>query len=137
MVEFAIIAPLIFMLMLGVTELGRAIVRYNTLTKALHEAARYASAYGLVGGVVQIDAGLDTEIRNLAVYGDVQGNASPLLEGLTTGQIDVSVPAPGQIQVAASYPYVPLFGSAIPTFGYGDGTNIAFDMQAAVTMTAL
>lgn len=139
MVEFTIIVPLILLLILGVTEVGRAIICYNALTKALEDGARHAAAYGMLGttGSVYIDAALASEIRNLVVYGDAQGGTAPLIQGLQTSQINISVPAPGLIEVSASYPYTPVFGISLPTFGYGTSPSFAFDLQAAVTMRAL
>ena len=60
------------MLLLGVTELGRAIVRYNALTKAVQDGARYAAAYALLGttGAVNIDAQLLHRGAQLIVYGN-------------------------------------------------------------------
>lgn len=139
MVEFAIVVPLIVLLIFGVTEVGRAIIFYNALTKALEDGARHAAAYGLLGttGSVNIDAGLDAEIRNLVVYGDAQGGTMPLLEGLQTSQISVSVPAPGSIEVSATYPYAPIMGISLPTFNFGSPSSLAIDLRAAVTMRAL
>lgn len=139
MVEFMIVLPLVLFLMFGITELGRVIIRYNTLTKALEDGARHAAAYGLLGttGSVYIDPALDAEIRNLIVYGDAQGNGTPLIDGLTTQQIDISVPQPGWIQVTATYPYVPALGSSLPTFGFGSSLSTSFDLDASVTMRAL
>jgi Flp pilus assembly protein TadG len=139
MVEFTIIVPLILLLIFGITEVGRAIVCYNALTKALEDGARHAAAYGMLGttGSVYIDAGLASEIRNLVVYGDAQGGTAPLIEGLQTSQISISVPAPGLIEVSATYPYTPVMGLTLPTFGYGTSPSFAFDLRAAVTMRAL
>ena len=139
MVEFVVVLPVILLLMFGITELGRVIMRYNTLTKSLQDGARHAAAYGLLGttGSVNIDAALDAEIRNLVVYGDVQGNGTPVLEGFLAGQINVTVPAPGWIQVNATYPYVPALGSSLPTFGFGASPNTTFNLAASVTMRAL
>jgi len=139
MVELVIITPAILFLMFGVTELGSAILHYNTLTKAVQDGARHAAAYGLLGttGSVVIDADLNTEIRNLVVYGDAQGAATPLLNGMTTDQVDITIPEPGHIRVDATYPYVPGFGTSLPNFGFGSSTSLAVDLRAGVTMRAL
>jgi len=139
MVEFMIVLPLILLLVFSVTEIGRAMMRYNTLTKSLQDGARHAAAYGLLGttGAVLIDAALDAEIRNLVVFGDAQGNGTPLLEGFTPQQVSISVPQPGWIQVDASYPYVPAFGPTLPGFGFGSPGSLAFNLTASVTMRAL
>ncbi|HVJ28669.1 MAG TPA: TadE/TadG family type IV pilus assembly protein, partial [Gammaproteobacteria bacterium] len=70
-VEFAIVLPVLVMLLLAVTEIGRAMVRYNALTKAVQEGARYAAAYALRGstGAVNVDPQLLTEVRNVVVFG--------------------------------------------------------------------
>ena len=87
MVEFTIVLPVLLLLLFGVTELGRALVRYNTLTKAVQDGARYAAAYALLGttGAVNVDAQLQTEVRNVVVYGNTAGTGTPVLGGLATG----------------------------------------------------
>jgi Flp pilus assembly protein TadG len=42
MVEFAVLAPVFFMLLLGTIDLGRAIYIYNTISDAAREGARAA-----------------------------------------------------------------------------------------------
>src|SRR4029077_16030542 len=42
MVEFAILAPIFFLLLLGTIDLGRAIYIYNTISDAAREGARAA-----------------------------------------------------------------------------------------------
>ncbi len=138
MVELAIILPAVAFLMFGVTELGSAILRYNTLTKSVQDGVRHAAAYGLRGtaGTVYIDPDLDTEIRNLVVYGNAQGGTTPLLNGLTTDQVVISVPENGYVRVEVTYPYVPGFGTTLPNFGFGSA-SLAVDLTASVTMRAL
>jgi Flp pilus assembly protein TadG len=46
MVEFALILPLLLMLMLGVIEFGRMLTIYNGVSNASREAARYGSVVG-------------------------------------------------------------------------------------------
>jgi hypothetical protein len=40
-VEFAILLPLLLLIVFGITEFGRALYAYNTLVKATRDAARY------------------------------------------------------------------------------------------------
>ncbi len=140
MVEFMIVLPVVLFIMLGVTEIGRVLMRYNVLTKSMQDAGRHASVYALAGAsqVVNIDAALDTELRNLVVYGNTLGAGTPLLDGLTPGQVTITVPQAGWIQIDASYPYVPVMGTRIPSFGLGGTTpSMIFDLNASVTMRAL
>ena len=139
MTEFAIVLPVLLLLLFGVTELGRLIVRYNTLTKAVQDGARYAAAYGLLGttGAVNVDAQLIADVRNIIVYGNKAGTGSPQLAGLQPSQIQVVDAGGDQIRVDAAYPYVPLFGTALPNFGLGSSIDTSFVMQASVSMRAL
>jgi Flp pilus assembly protein TadG len=45
MVEFAILAPIFFLLLLGTIDLGRAVYIYNTISDAAREGARAAIPY--------------------------------------------------------------------------------------------
>ena len=45
MVEFAVLAPVFFMLLLGTIDLGRAIYIFNTISDAAREGARAAVPY--------------------------------------------------------------------------------------------
>jgi Flp pilus assembly protein TadG len=137
--EFAIVLPVLLLLLFGVTELGRALVRYNALTKAVQDGARFAAAYALLGttGNVNVDAQLTTEVRNVVVYGNSAGTGSPVLAGLQPAQIQVVDAGGDEVRVQADYPYTPLLGNALPNFGLGSAIDMAFVMQAAVTMRAL
>lgn len=138
-IEFAIVVPVLLLLMFGVTEIGRALVRYNALTKAVQDGARYAAAYALLGstGQVTIDAQLLTAVRNVVVFGNTAGTGSPTLTGLQPAQVQLIDAGGDQIRLDASYPYQPLFGAALPNFGLGSSISTSFMMQASVSMRAL
>ena len=46
MVEFAIVAPILFLMLLGIIEVGRMIFLYSAVTNASREAVRFGSAVG-------------------------------------------------------------------------------------------
>ena len=46
MVEFALVAPIFFLLLFGIIEVGRFIFYYETLNNATREGARYAIVNG-------------------------------------------------------------------------------------------
>src|SRR6266545_2337009 len=46
-VEFAIVLPILLVLLVGILEVGRMIFIYAAINNASREAARYASAWGL------------------------------------------------------------------------------------------
>ncbi len=47
LVEFAIVAPLLILLIAGIADIGRAFHSYMIITNASREAARYAARYPL------------------------------------------------------------------------------------------
>jgi hypothetical protein len=119
-VELAIVAPFFLLLLLGITELGRALFQYNTLTKSVRDGARYYSSSVFSGNDI---AGA----VHLVQYGQTVGG-SPLLPGNLPA---VSIPAPlvdttgTYVTVSASYDFaflpgnpldgiLGLFGSAVP-----------------------
>jgi Flp pilus assembly protein TadG len=139
MVEFTVMLPVFLLLILGVTEIGRLIIRYNALTKSVHDGARYAASLALLGTTQQvvISGQLQTEVRNVVVYGNAAGGATPILQGLAPGQVTLTNSGPGQINVSATYPYQALLGPTLLNFGLGSSTTMSFNMQASVTMRAL
>lgn len=46
LVEFALIAPMLFLLIIGIIELGRLVFFYHTINNAAREGARYAIVHG-------------------------------------------------------------------------------------------
>lgn len=123
--EFAIALPLIMLVTLAVTELGRGLYQYNTLTKAVQDGARYLSnvAVGPLG-IVDIAPHI-SDTQNIVVYGDIDGGTS-VLPGLAPGDItvsavDVALPgggiSPNHVRVSATYTFTPLF-PALSVLGY-------------------
>ncbi|MGZ5200070.1 MAG: TadE/TadG family type IV pilus assembly protein [Telluria sp.] len=79
LVEFALVLPLLLVLTLAATELGRAVYRYNTTAKAVRDAVRYLAA--------QTPGTHTVEARNLIVYGNTAGTGAPLDDGLTAANV--------------------------------------------------
>jgi hypothetical protein len=78
-VEFALMLPLMLILVFVTTEFGRAYYTYNTLAKSVREAARYLSvrAQG-------VDVG---KAKNIVVYGNPAGTGSPVVSGLSVSNV--------------------------------------------------
>lgn len=141
--ELVIVLPVIILIALGVTELGRGLYQYNTLHKAVRDGARYLSdvAIGPLG-TVDISPYI-SDTQNLVVYGDVDGGSTPLLPGLSTSDvtvntIDVILPGGGittnHIQVDADFTFVPLF-PALSALGYSMvPTMTASTIERALTL---
>lgn len=101
MVEFAIIFPLLVVLVFGITELGRALFHWNTLTKAVTTGARYMARSN--GNLLDPDNACDElktgdgswlkheeSAKNLIVYGSVAGGTEALMPNLDAAAITMS-----------------------------------------------
>ena len=139
MVEFAVSVPLLLMLLIAVAEISRAFVQYAQLAHSVRDAVRHLAGRALLGttGVVNINATLNTQIRNLVVYGNTTGSGSAILPGLVVGQVTVSDAGGGNVRVVVNYPFQSLFGGTIPSFGFGSSTSTNFTLTVDNTMRAL
>ncbi|MDX5373755.1 MAG: pilus assembly protein [Pseudomonadaceae bacterium] len=141
MVEFAIALPLLLLLLLGVAEFGRMLFHYNSLLQASRDAARYAAgqAWNATLGEVDLNATLQGETRNVAVYGVPSASAgfAPVVPGLSTAHVSVQQSATDDryVQVSIAYPFQPVLG-VLPNF-YGDDISLSVTLNASVVMRAL
>ena len=76
LLEFAMVLPVLLLLGIGTIEFGRAYYQYNTLSKAVRQAARYMSTHAYT------TAEQDNAIR-MAIYGNAAGTGTPCVPGLT------------------------------------------------------
>lgn len=138
-VEFAIILPLVLLIMLATAELGRALYQYNTLTKAVQDGARYLSNEATKGsstGLINLDTTKESQTRNLVVFGNPAGAGAPLLPGLAPERVTVTSPDPLHVEVRVNYPYQPIFPS-LPGFGAMSDMSTAWTLSAVTTMRAI
>lgn len=137
-IEFAICAPILFMLMLATAELGRAMFQYNTLIKAVRDGARYAaSASTSSQRIVVITNQVRTQTLNLVVTGNIGGTSAPLLPGLTVNNVTLNNAGNGFISVSATYTFTPMLGATLPRFGFGPPINLSMTLPATVVMRVL
>jgi Flp pilus assembly protein TadG len=139
LVEFAIAAPLLLLLLLATAEVGRMLSQYNTLAKSVRDAARYmaSKASGGTGGVINLKKSDCDNATNLAVTGNINGTGAPLLPGLSAGNFTISDAGGGYVNVSASYTYAPMLGAQLSRFGYGSNINVAVPLKTTVVMRAL
>jgi len=139
MIEMVVITPVLLLLLLGVGELGKAFVQQNTLNKSVREAARQVAGQALLGttGTVLITADIDSAARNLVVYGNIAGIGSPRLPELSVDHVSVSNAGNGMVLVQADYPYIPITGPVLETFGFGEGPGLEVALTASIVMRAL
>jgi Flp pilus assembly protein TadG len=80
LVEFAIAATVLFTVIFGALEFGRALWVHNALTDAARRGARYA----ILHRATDIDS-----VKNVVVYGDPAGGTKPLVTDLTSANVAV------------------------------------------------
>ncbi|MCO5398544.1 TadE/TadG family type IV pilus assembly protein [Ralstonia soli] len=135
LVELAIVISILLAITFAITEFGRAIYTYNTLTKAARDAARYLSTQAAGSTAAYATA------TNLAVYGKptVSGTPTPLAPGLAANMVSIcdasntsctsniaqgTNPAINTVTVAISgYPFVPALDLLAFTRFYSGGTG--------------
>ena len=134
LVELALVIP-IFLVLFGATaEFGRYFYEYTTLAKASRASARFlATSFE--------NAIEDTKAKNIVVYGNPTGNGSPILPGLTTGNVLISrqggvgcLPEKVKVEIV-NFKHVPIFDLGKLTNISGLSTNV--DVKPSVTMRFL
>lgn len=81
LVEFAIGSLVFMMAVFTVIEFGRALWVHNALADAARRGARYA----VTNKVTDV-----TAVKNVVVYGDAAGGTKPLVDNLTTANVNVA-----------------------------------------------
>jgi TadE-like protein len=139
-VEFVVTAPFVLLLLFGSAETGRVFVQYATLSYTIRDSARFVSENSINGttGIILISGTTVTRARNLAVYGNIAGSGNARLPNYLPIHVAVVDAGGDNIRVSATYPYQPMLGSTLRTFGFGSGSiPLTFNMHIAVTMRAI
>jgi Flp pilus assembly protein TadG len=80
LVELAIVLPLLVVLFAAAAEFGRYFYEYTTLAKSARTAVRY---------LVTMAPCNDPAAKKLVVYGNLAGTGSPVMNGLTTANVEI------------------------------------------------
>ncbi len=89
--EFALSFLLIFPLLGGCFQFGYSFYVYNRMQTAVEGGARYASLRTYDSETATPSPAYLDAVRNQVVYGNPNGGASPVLPGLTPGQVAVTM----------------------------------------------
>jgi Flp pilus assembly protein TadG len=117
LVEFAIGVTVFVTVMFAVLEFGRALWVHNALSDAARRGARYAVLHS---------AGSAAQVKNVVVYGNEAGTGQPMLNDLTTANVNVVYNNfglnDGTVSVSITgYQFqlvIPVFGRTITMPGY-------------------
>lgn len=115
LVEFALILPVLLLLLLGIMEFGIVIFTYDTIANAAREGARY--------GIIHHEPGDDS---------DIEAATRRLTTGLDPAAlgIDIDLSDPNRIQVEIFYEYNLITGPVILAVG----GNPALNLHTVATM---
>lgn len=97
-VEFAMMVPILLLLLFMVTELGAMFYRLNALTKSVQVASRYLSDVSLNKTVTLPTA----NIKNLVCYGNTSGTGTKKLPDCTKLTV-TATSAAAHVTVSATY----------------------------------
>ena len=110
MVEFALVLPILLLLVLGIIEFGRLLFMYASITSASREAARYGAAAGYFGGTPRYKDCTGIEAAATRIGGLVGVGISDVTieytvythhdDGTTTSQILTGCPPSASIHLA-------------------------------------
>ncbi len=103
--ELAVVLPVLLVLFGATAEFGRFFYTYNTLAKSTRAGARYLTAS---------NKATDDSAKSLVVYGSTDDGATPILSGLSTGNVHITREGPTgypeTVKVEISgYRYEPIF----------------------------
>jgi Flp pilus assembly protein TadG len=93
MIEFAIGSSILIAVFTGTFQFGYMFYQYNTLVNAIEQAARYGSLLQYSSTSTTPTSAYTTAVQNMAVYGTPTTGTTPLLTGLSTGNVGVTITA--------------------------------------------
>jgi hypothetical protein len=126
-------------MMLATAEVTRLFIDHNTLTKSVRNGVRHLASNALFGstGTVFLGAGLQSDTRNLVVYGNTAGIGTPVLPGLTPADVTIIDAGSNNVSVTVSYNISGMLGPVLSSFHGGTDISLGFTLQASTTMRSL
>lgn len=100
MLEFAIGAGILVAVFSGTFQFGYTFLQYNNLANAVARGARYASLVPYDSATTAPSATFQTAVQNMVLYGNPTAGTSPVLYGLTSGNINLIVTFTNQVPSA-------------------------------------
>jgi Flp pilus assembly protein TadG len=91
MIEFALGSGILVLAFVGTFQFGYTFLQYNNLENAVARGARYASLYPYDSITTTPSALFISNVKNMVVFGSPSAGTSPVLPGLTTGNVNLTV----------------------------------------------
>lgn len=91
MLEFAIGSGVLIAVFTGTFQFGYTFLQYNTIQNAVAQGARYGSLIQYSSTTPTPTSAYSTAVKNMVVYGSPTAGTTPLLPGLTTSLVNVTI----------------------------------------------
>ena len=88
LMEFALILPIFALIIFGITDLGRVVLYYTTMSNAAREGARYGSIHV---EIVDLDSKVCNQVKNLSVAVNVTCDDVNTIMNFVDGTVTVTV----------------------------------------------
>lgn len=121
-VEFALVLPLLLLILVAIVEIGRVMSQASAVEKGLRAGAQFAAR----SSVLPLTGSADQQFQNLVKWGNVDGTGSLLVDGWADANATLSINLRNDtvggnpvtvIRVQASVPYDPLLSGLAGFFG--------------------
>lgn len=116
-VEFALVAPILFLLVFGILDFGRALNYYNQLTQLSGQGARAAVVSNNPDGSAASGLSIQNMLATQFATGGLQNGIKVCISNGTTGSASPgNEPTPGQavkVQTTYTFNFLPLIGAAV------------------------
>ncbi|AZO84114.1 pilus assembly protein TadG [Stutzerimonas stutzeri] len=143
MVEFTLVLPVLLLLLLAFGEFGRMLYQYNVLLQASRDADRFVAshAWNSTLGKVALSDTLQTQTKNVAVYGVPANTGTAVVSGLTIDNVVVAAVGTDHVRVTITYTFCPVIGGgnctgSLPGF-FGNPIALSIPLVATTVMRAL
>jgi Flp pilus assembly protein TadG len=136
MVEFAIVFPLLLLLLFGIFEFGRIMFIYSAVVTASRDAARYGAAIlDTGGGISQYEdcAGIRETAKNIGKYAGISDADISIQYSNESGIYSASCP-PSQEVTAADIISISISTSVIPVTPIGNFSAIPLNSSTSRTI---
>src|ERR1051326_8838272 len=100
LVELAIGSAGLVAVFTGRFQFGFPFLQYNNLENAVARGARYASVATYDSATTTPSSAFQTAVQNMVLYGSTTAGTSPVLPGLTTSNVTLTVPFTNGIPTA-------------------------------------
>src|SRR5258708_5447726 len=90
-VEFAIGSGGLLATFSGTFGVGYSLIQYNKLEMAVAQGARYASIVPYDSATATPSAAFSSAVKNMVLYGSPVAGTSPVLSGLGTGNVNLTI----------------------------------------------